>query len=135
MLGRGLRGARLAAGVFQDFIPVIVKVGQLRQVRPLYVPRNCLTNKIKGLMTEEQQQYLSGYIEGAADGGDYDFYVDSVDYDSETNELVARLEPDGDSKFGKDLESVVRMMEDTLRGKDWGFGVFYEIKITVKRED
>ena len=86
-------------------------------------------------MTEEQQQYLSGYIEGAADGGDYDFYVDSVDYDSETNELVARLEPDGDSKFGKDLESVVRMMEDTLRGKDWGFEVFYEIKITVKRED
>lgn len=45
--GRGLRGARLAAGVFQDFIPVIVKVGQLRQVRLLYVPRNCLTNKIR----------------------------------------------------------------------------------------
>ena len=86
-------------------------------------------------MTEEQQQYLSGYIEGAADGGDYDFYVDSVDYDSETDELVARLEFGGDSKFGKDLESVVRMMEDTLRGKDWGFEVFYEIKITVKRED
>ena len=60
-------------------------------------------------MTEEQQQYLSGYIEGAADGGD--------------------------SKFGKDMESVVRMVEDTLRGKDWGFEVFYEIKITVKRED
>ena len=37
--GRGLRGARLAAGVFQDFIPVIVKVGQLRQVRLLYVPQ------------------------------------------------------------------------------------------------
>ena len=86
-------------------------------------------------MTEEQQQYLSGYIEGAADGGDYDFYVDSVDYDSETNELVARLEPDRDSKFGKDMDSVVRMVEDTLRGKDWGFDVFYEIKITVKRED
>ena len=86
-------------------------------------------------MTQEQQQYLSGYIEGAADGGDYDFYVDSVDYDSETNELVARLEIDGDSKFGKGVESVVRMVEDTLRGKDWGFEVFYEIKITVKRED
>ena len=86
-------------------------------------------------MTQEQQQYLSGYIEGAADGGDYDFYVDSVDYDSETNELMARLEPDRDSKFGKDLDSIIKMVEDTLRGKGCGFEVFYDIRIIVKRED
>lgn len=82
-------------------------------------------------MTQEQQQYLSGYIEGTTDNGDYDLYVDSVDYDDETNELVARLEPGRDSKFGKDMESVVRIVEDVLRGKNWGFEVFYEIKITV----
>ena len=44
-MGRGLRGARLAAGVFQDFIPVIVKVGQLRQVRLLYVPQTCVSRE------------------------------------------------------------------------------------------
>lgn len=86
-------------------------------------------------MKQEQQQYLEGYIEGAVDGGEHDFYIDSVDYDSETNELVARLEPGRDSKFGKDLDSIIRMVEDTLRGKDWGFEVFYDIRIIVKRED
>ena len=86
-------------------------------------------------MTQEQQQYLEGYIEGAADGGNRDFYVDSVDYDSKTNELVARLEPDSDSKFGKDLYSIIRMMEDALREKDWSFEVDYEIKLIVKQEE
>ena len=86
-------------------------------------------------MTQEQQQYLSGYIQGVTDAGKFEFGVESTESNRENTEIQALLEPELNTKLEEDLNSLVRKVEDLIRVNDWSFEVYYEIKLIVKQEE
>ena len=85
-------------------------------------------------MTQEQQQFLSGYIQGAIDAQHYEFDVVSVDFDKENTEIEAQLETKLNSKLDKDMNVLCGKIEEVIRINDWNFIVYYELKLTIKEE-